>query len=288
MSAVVSATSAPIAHPFFKTAGGKRALLSELRRLMPAKFRVYHEPFVGGGALFFDLENDGRLGLGAASLSDTNEELINAYKTIDSNIDALVSLLKKPYCYRYEEECFYAVRALDPLLLSTVERAARIIFLNRTCFNGLHRVNQKGQFNVPFGRYTNPTICDEENLRACSAALTGVTLRSCDFEEALSHTYKGDFAYLDPPYVPISKTSNFTAYGKDGFGEAHQRRLAAAFRKHAERGVLLMLSNSDAPLVWELYKGFGITEVQASRNVNSKAAKRGKVTELVVRSWVKS
>jgi DNA adenine methylase len=217
-----------------------------------------------------------------------NEELINAFQTVETRVEALIAMLRKPYCYRYESECYYLVRALDPSLLGLTERAARTVFLNKTGFNGLYRVNAKGQFNVPFGLYTNPKICDAENLRACSTVLAGVFLQTLDFWEALRRTSEGDFVYLDPPYVPVSKTSNFTGYAKGGFNEDEQRRLASAFRKHAERGVLLMLSNSNTQLVRELYEGFDIQEVQAPRAVNSKASGRGKVTELVIRSWVKS
>jgi DNA adenine methylase len=270
--------------------GGKRKLLPELLRLMPksSEWKSYHEPFLGGGALFFALASRGMLKGRHSILSDTNEELINAYWRVVDSTEPLIDLLQS---YKYEEKFYYATRASRPK--TSLEKVARFLYLNRVCFNGLYRVNAKGQFNVPFGKYTNPTICDADNLRAVSQLFgewNEWSVGHNDFEVALDWTKKGDFVYLDPPYVPVSKTSSFTGYASGGFTERDQERLASAYRKHAKRGVKLMLSNSNTQLVRELYSGWGFDfqEVQAPRSVNSKADKRGNVTELVIRSWVKS
>jgi DNA adenine methylase len=289
MTALQVATAEEItlssARPFLKWVGGKTGLLSELRYFMLKEFGDYYEPFLGGGALFFNLASKGVIhATKSAHLSDANAELINTYRQVKSAPLDVISVLKE---YDYDEELYYSTRAIVPDNL--VERAARTIFLNKTGFNGLYRVNSKGQFNVPFGRYTNPTICDSKNLLACSLALLRcATLNSSDFENALVPANKGDFVYLDPPYVPLSKTSSFTRYEKGDFGLPEQQRLADVFRWHAKRGVLLMLSNSDTPIVRELYADFDIQVVQAARAVNSKGDKRGKVNEVVVRSWVRT
>jgi DNA adenine methylase len=270
------------ARPFLKSVGGKTRLLEELIRLMPDAWLNYHEPFFGGGALFFELASGGYLA-NKVFLSDLNEDFIAAYVGITNNVEAVIRFLR---LQTNDEDYFYKMRARQPE--GDVDRAVRTIYLNKTCFNGLWRTNKKGEFNTPFGKYTNPTICDESNLRAVSRLLGDlqVTISVADFETALSWTKRGDFAYLDPPYVPVSKTASFTAY-QGGFGEKDQVRLADAYRKHAARGVKLMLSNSDTPLVHELYSGFDIQVVQAPRAVNSKGSGRGKVNELLVRSWIK-
>lgn len=262
------------AKPFLKWAGGKGQLLEQLRPLFPREHGTYFEPFVGGGAVFFDRR------LAAAVLTDVNVELVECYGAVRDDVEAVIGALEG---HRYEEAHYYEVRAQAPR--SMVERAARTIYLNRVGYNGLYRVNRSGQFNVPFGRYVNPTICDRENLRACSRALRGVVLEVRDFERAAHEARPGDFVYFDPPYVPVSDTANFTSYAPGGFGwEAHVQ-LAAVFRRLAVRGVHVMLSNSDLPPVRGLYADFHVETVRASRHINSKAERRGKVTEIVVTSY---
>ncbi|GDX82572.1 site-specific DNA-methyltransferase [Deltaproteobacteria bacterium] len=266
--------------PFLKWVGGKGQLLGTLLARVSAagEFRTYHEPFVGGGALFFELHRQGALRDGAV-LSDKNPNLVEVWQTVREDVGALVERLAHLKA-RHNEEHYYAVRAEVPA--DRLGRAARIIYLNKTCFNGLYRENRRGGFNVPFGRYSDPPILDEENLRACSIALQDVELRSQGFEEAARAVRSGDFVYFDPPYVPVSKTSVFTAYQKGGFGEADQRRLAQTFRDLTAKNARVMLSNSWAPLVLECYGEFGPQQIQASRNLNSRGDKRGAVAEALV------
>jgi DNA adenine methylase len=261
--------------PFVKWAGGKRQLLDQLRPLLPARFRRYFEPFTGGGAVFFSLcPKD-------AVLGDMNAELIDCYRAIRDDVEGVITALRR---HRYDAVHYYRARSADPSTLPLPERAARTIYLNRTGYNGLYRVNRAGKFNVPMGRHTNPLLCDAENLRACSGAVRGVDLRVADFEEVAGRAKAGDLVYFDPPYVPVSDTADFTSYVPGGFGVAEQRRLAALFAKLARRGVHAVLSNSDTPLVRELYAGFRIDEVLAARFINSRATGRGKVGEVVVTS----
>jgi len=267
----------PRPRPVLKWAGGKARLLPELLARVPETLGAYHEPFVGGGALFFALAGAGRLG--RAYLSDANDGLIGVYLALRDDVDGVIAALRG---HRYDRDHYYRVRAQQPTDLSLPERAARILYLNKTCYNGLYRENRAGQFNVPFGRYANPTICDEPNLRAASAALQGVDIARRPFTSVLDHAQPGDFVYFDPPYDPVSATANFTTYDRAGFGPDDQRRLRDVFAALAGRGVGAMLSNSDTPLVRELYAGFRIDEVQAARAINSKANGRGKVSELMI------
>jgi len=271
------------ARPFLKWAGGKSQLLEQYRKLLPRRFERYHEPFVGGAAVFFSLRASIPTPFEAV-LSDFNEELINCYAVVRDAVDPLIEALRK---HSYDQEHYYAVRELDPADLTRVDRAARTIFLNRAGFNGLYRVNSGGRFNVPFGRYANPKICDADNLRACSAALRDVDLVTRDFGISLEGAEPGDFVYLDPPYTPLSSTANFTAYNAGGFGWKEQERLAGLFRDLAARRVKVMLSNSDVPEIRGLYEGFSIVEVQASRSINCKAGGRGKVGEVVILSYAR-
>jgi DNA adenine methylase len=259
--------------PFLKWAGGKGQLLGELRALVPALRGRYFEPFLGGGALFFDLLPK------KGVLSDVNAEIVGCYATVRDHVGELVRALKR---HHYDAEHYYAVRNADPTELSPVERAARTIFLNKTGFNGLYRVNRSGKFNVPFGRYAKPLICDEKNLRACSAALAKVELVVSDFEQAALRAKKGDFVYFDPPYVPLSRTATFTAYAPGGFGADEQARLANLFDRLARRGVEVLLSNSDVPEIRELYGAYRIEIVKATRAINSKGSRRGPVSEVLV------
>ena len=270
--------------PFLKWVGGKTQLLSELhaRIAMVAPLHRYHEPFMGGGALYFSLYAAKALGTKAVQLSDQNQNLLDAYIGVRDHLDELIRLLQQ-HKARHSEEHYYEVRATNPR--SAAGRAARIIYLNKTCYNGLYRENSKGQFNVPMGRYKNPLICDEPNLRAVSQALQSAQIGQRDFREVLKHAKKGDFVYFDPPYWPVSASASFTAYAKDNFGQKDQEELAAVYAALSKRGVHALLSNSDTPFINELYKEFQIDIVQANRNVNSKGDRRGKVNEVLVRNF---
>lgn len=272
------------ARPFLKWAGGKGQLLAELHAQLGhlEKFNHYHEPFVGGGAFFFSLYSQGVLKTKQAHLSDANPNLIETYTVVRDAPDELIRLLRG-HAGKHSEEHYYRVRAEVPG--KVVARAARVIYLNRTCYNGLYRENSSGQFNVPMGRYKNPTICDAPNLLAVSEALRAATLKVAHFREVASNARKGDFVYFDPPYWPVSSTSSFTSYAKERFGPVDQEELAEVFRKLTKKGVHALLSNSDVPEVRALYGEFSITRVYATRNVNSKAERRGKLAEVLVRNF---
>lgn len=276
-----------MAHPFLKWAGGKSQLLSELQALYPSAkdCKRYFEPFVGGGAVFFDVRV--QRSPQEIFLSDNNEELITTWRVIRDDLNALLVALREheQKHRRLEDKHYYAVRELSPKTLSPVEKAARMIYLNKTCFNGLYRVNSKGLFNVPVGRYENPAIVNEENLRLVSEALKPVSLEIGHFSNVLEHARAGDFVYFDPPYHPVSKTASFTSYTESSFTELDQRRLADVFTQLAEKGVNVMLSNSDVPLIRQLYKDFRVETRSASRLINSAAAKRGNVNEVIVISY---
>jgi DNA adenine methylase len=273
------------AKPFLKWAGGKRRLLPELLPRVPAKFGRYFEPFLGGGALFFALSD--RLRGGLVELNDANEELANAYNRLEDSATYVCDVLDQHARKHLEQgrEYYDAVRTLDPKHLGSILRAARFIYLNRTCFNGLYRVNKSGAFNVPFGKYKNPTICDRENLALCRAALSRAVIRSTDFVHACDWAQRGDFVYFDPPYVPASATADFTAYTAGGFGASDHERLAALMGKLDERGVYVMLSNSDTPYTRELYYGFLQERVPVRRSISAKSASRGEASELIVRNY---
>jgi len=270
--------------PFLKWVGGKGQLLPKLLERVDAAspFGRYHEPFVGGGALFFEMQRSDRLPRAKAYLSDNNDRLIETYAGVQSEVDRLITLLEK-HRDRHSEEYFYEVRAKVPR--DPLARAARIIFLNKTCYNGLYRENRKGQFNAPFGRYKNPAICDADNLRAVAGALKHAKLECRHFDTVGEHVKRGDLVYFDPPYHPVSKTASFTGYDKGGFGEDSQRLLAKDFADLSARGVMVLLSNSMTDLVRELYRDFTIEEVFARRNVNSRADRRGPVPEALIRNF---
>lgn len=265
-----------VAVPFLKFAGGKRQLLPEIRKHVPASFGRYFEPFVGGGAVFFDLCAAGRID--KACLNDSNIELMLTYSQIHNNVEPLIVTLRE-HSELHSEKHYYAVRAMRGM--PQLAAAARMLYLNKTCFNGLYRVNNSGGFNVPFGRYKNPTICDADNLRACSRALQDVALFSVDFA-SLTETRPGDFMYFDPPYWPANGTSNFTNYTAGGFGPDDQQRLADHALALRKSGVHVLLSNADLPPVRKLYKSFYMRTVQANRSINSKGGKRGAVGELLI------
>ena len=262
------------------TAGSAAGATPRVRRRRPAWPRARSPgPLGGGGALFSGPRAGGLLGRKGARLSDVNADLINCYVVVRDQVEPLVRLLQQ---HRNDEVYYYAVRALDPKQLDPVERAARLIYLNKTCFNGLFRENRHGIFNVPFGHYASPRFCDPGSLRAASAALQGVTIEQSSFEAAAQKCRRGDFVYFDPPYAPLSRTSSFVGYSAGGFGELQQTSLALCAAALAERGVDVLLSNSAAPLVQKLYGGFQVEEVQVGRAINSRGDRRGKISELLL------
>lgn len=273
--------------PFVKWVGGKRQLLPQFRELgvlPPKNFdsakNTYHEPFVGGGAVFFELLPK------KAVLSDINQELVTTYNIIKSEVESLIRELYKAK-YQYDKDKFLKIRSYEAHKLSELEIAARFIYLNRTAFNGMYRVNKSGQFNVPFGRYDNPLICDVDNLRAVSQSLQKVKVQFEDYRKVLDRAKSGDFVYFDPPYYPVSKTASFTAYTADGFVEQQQEELRDAFMELHTRGCHVALSNSDTPFINDLFapytkSGITIHKVQAGRNINAKAKGRGKVFEVLI------
>lgn len=280
------------ARPFLKWAGGKSRLAPIISKAVPGRFGRYHEPFLGGGAVFFALAN-ARPGL-RATLSDSNAELVNAYLVVRDHVDALVAALA-PIAERYHEldaagrkAFYYAQRACEPD--DVVARAARLIFLNKTGYNGLYRVNRAGRFNVPHGRYVSPRILDEPGLRSASAALQGIDVRCADFADACECALAGDFVYLDPPYHPVSATARFTSYTQDAFGPDEQHRLQNVFEDLTRRGVAAMLSNSDHPAIKNLYAGRGYTieRVWMSRAINSKGDRRSPIKELLITNLARS
>jgi DNA adenine methylase len=270
------------ASPFLKWVGGKGKLRHALGALLPRGVELMRhvEPFVGGGALFFARAPE------RALLCDINRDLIDTYRVVRDEPDALLSQLTR-LSRGHGEAGYYAVRERFNARShrSPVERAAQFIYLNKTCFNGLYRVNRKGEFNVPMGRYTNPNIADAATLRAASAALEWAELRCAPFETLLSEVRPGDFVYFDPPYEPLSRTANFTTYAQDGFSQADQTRLRDVYRELDRRGAKLMLSNSDVPFIRDLYRGFHLDVVMAPRAVSCDAKTRGPVAEVVVRNY---
>lgn len=266
--------------PILKWAGGKKQLLGEILPRLPEKMRTYYEPFVGGGAVFFALAAEGRFR--RAVISDANPELTNLYTVVRDDLNALCEALEPHQAEAANDTWFYHVRSWNPEDLSPVERAARILFLNKTCFNGLYRVNRRGEFNVPFGKYKNPKVLDPKKLSAASQALQGVEIRCSDFWDIAMEAGRGDGIYFDPPYVPVSKTASFNTYFKDAFGDDTQARLVEAYRRCCSRGATAVMSNSDCPTTRELYSGLEVETVHASRAINSKASRRGPVTELLV------
>lgn len=276
--------------PFLKWAGGKGQLLGQYEPLFPLSFQRYCEPFLGGGAVFFHLHRypllQQRLLAPTARgslLMDINPELVNVYRVVRDRATELIELLSEHQA-QHSSEYYYWMRSRHDL--NELERAARLIYLNKTCFNGLYRENSQGHFNVPVGRYVNPTICDSEALHAAAAALKGTDIQPGDFTQVRPWALgPRDFVYFDPPYYPLSATSSFTRYSRDGFSPDDQIRLRDTFADLAELGVQVMLSNSDCEFVRDLYQDFRIHSIAASRSINSKASKRGKITEVLVTSY---
>ena len=275
-------TPNPFVQPFLKWAGGKRQLLPEIRKYVPKKFTTYYEAFVGGGAVLFDVQPP------KAIVGDISPDLINVYSAVRDNVEELIKALKK---HKNGKDYFYNVRELDRIeqynKLSDIEKAARIIYLNKTCYNGLFRVNSQGQFNVPFGNYQNPNIVNEIVLKAVSNYLNeaNITFVCGDFETVLKTAKKGCFVYLDPPYDPVSDTASFTGYTLDGFDTKDQTRLRNMCNQLNARGCSFLLSNSHTDFICELYSEYIIEIVQVGRNINSDGAKRGKISEVLVRNY---
>lgn len=274
--------------PVLKWAGGKRQLLepilSFVDRAFPDRIEKYYEPFAGGAAVFFALVSRGKFE--KARLSDMNADLIRVYSALRDDAESVISELQKLLDLGHSEEVYYKVRekVRDKRPVKASARAARLIYLNRTGYNGLYRVNSRGEFNVPFGRYKAPRILDKPRLLAAAEALQGVELEVEDFEQSCRSAKRGDFVYLDPPYVPVSKTASFAAYHSKAFDLAEHERLAKAFARLNKRGVAVLLSNSDTPATRELFQTFDTRTVQATRAINSKGTRRGAVSELLVHS----
>jgi DNA adenine methylase len=268
-----------VAKPFFRFVGGKTQLLPELRKHVPTTFGRYYEPFVGGGALFWDLAPKD------AVLADTNPAIVIAYSQVRNNAHSVIAALRE-LAYQHDKDprvTFQRERIATTMWCDCVQCAARFIYLQKTGFNGVWRTNRAGIYNVPLGRSeTPPTICDAPLLHVCSQALQGVVVLAQDFVGTVSTAKAGDFVYFDPPYVPVSKTANFTSYTRDGFTMGDQIRLRDIAWMLKQRGVSVMLSNADLPVVRDLYAQFDVHSVQARRNVNSAGTKRGKVGEVII------
>lgn len=262
------------AQPFLKWAGGKKGLLSELRKLVPSSFKRYMEPFLGGGALFFDLHPK------HAIISDSNGELINAYKVVR---DSPEDLIKQLEVLPVSGEMYYRMREIDPASMNDVQRGARLIYLNKTCYNGLYRVNKKGRFNTPYGRNRTPSICRPEIILRASKALRRAVILSEDFERVLLQEAKaGDFIYLDPPYPPAGGYADFVRYTSEFFKEEDHLRLAKVVEEIDDRGCSFVLSNAKHPLIQEIYSRFRKIEVRAPRFVNCRGDRRGHVPEVLI------
>jgi len=277
-----------LAKPFVKWVGGKRQLIPELLKYIPRNFNNYFEPFVGGGALFFELYNLGILKNKKVFLFDINEELISAYKIIRDYPNELIEKLKE-FKSKHNKEFYYQIRELDRTdnykKLNNIIKAARFIYLNKTCFNGLYRVNKKGYFNVPMGEYKNPKILDENNILLVSKALQNTIIKHCDYKKVLEYAQKEDFIYFDPPYYPLNETSNFTSYTQEKFLEKEQIELFETFNILSQKGCFVLESNSDTEFINNLYNKFRIEKVFANRFVNSKANNRGKISEVLIRNY---
>lgn len=271
-----------LVQPVVKWAGGKRQLLQEINEYIPQRISTYYEPFLGGGALLYHLQPR------RAIVSDTNKELINVYNVIRDNVEELIHDLAQ---HINSEEHYYYVREMDRTpqyeRMSNIQKASRIIFLNKTCYNGLFRVNSQGQFNVPYGKYKKPNIVNEIVLRAVSGFLNSNDIRflNVDYEESLYGIRRGAFVYFDPPYDPVSDTSSFTGYTLDGFGRDEQLRLKQICDRLNQRGIKFLLSNSATPFIKDIYSDYTVETVGANRSINSNADNRGEINEVLVRNY---
>jgi DNA adenine methylase len=275
-------------HPFVKWVGGKRGLLEQILPLFPREFDSYYEPFIGGGAVFFELFSKGLLKNKKVILSDINKELINTYNVVKNNPYELISNLEN-YKKQHSKEFYYKIRELDRKEnynnLSNLEKATRFIYLNKTCFNGLYRVNKKGYFNTPIGSYKNPNIADGNVILSASEALQDVEILQQSFKEILKQAKQSDLVYFDPPYYPLNETSNFTSYDSNCFLENEQFELFEVFNKLTDKKVKVIQSNSDTNFIRKLYKKYTIKTINANRFINSKGNKRGKITEVLILNY---
>lgn len=269
--------------PVVKWVGGKRQLLGAITPLLPCQISTYCEPFLGGGAVLFSVQPS------RAIVNDLNEDLISVYEVIRDDVESLIASLSR---HENTREYFYAIRNLDRDRecyrdLPRVEKASRLLYLNKTCFNGLFRVNAAGQFNAPYGRYKNPNIVNEATLRAVSRYFreNDVEFHSEDFADTLDRVEAGGFVYLDPPYDPVSETASFTSYNKGGFGRSEQIRLKECCDKLTARGVHFLLSNSATDFIKELYRDYDVCIVAAKRAINADATKRGAIEEVLIRNY---
>ncbi len=274
--------------PFVKWVGGKRGLLSQITPLLPKKFNNYFEPFVGGGALFFELQKQGKLDGKKVYLFDINSELVNAYNIVKESPKKLIEKLFE-FKENHSKEYYYEVRAWDRednfLELDKITRASRFIYLNKTCFNGLYRVNRKNQNNVPMGSYKNPNICDSDIIYSASYALQNATILNASYIDVLKYATKDDLVYFDPPYYPLNPTSSFTSYSEFEFLDREQEELFELFSELDRKGAFVVHSNSDTEFINELYNKFDIKKIQANRFINSKGSGRGKISEVLVRNF---
>jgi DNA adenine methylase len=289
MSEKSSVSNSTSYRPFVKWVGGKRGLLEQIIPLFPKRFENYHEPFVGGGAVFFALYSRGMLANKKIRLSDINRELINTYQVVRDTPEALITVLKD-YKAQHSESFYYRIRELDRneetfRKLSAVERAARFIYLNKTCYNGLYRVNKKGYFNTPMGKYKDPAIVDADGIMYAAEALQNAVIEHEPFDSVARYARRGDFIYFDPPYYPLTSTANFTSYDSNTFLEKEQKKLFSCFKTLDERGCFIAHSNSDTDFIKSLYEAYDIRIVRANRFINAKGAKRGKITEVLIRNY---
>lgn len=274
MSIDIQADISP--RPFLKWAGGKSKLIQQYIPYISEEFNTYYEPFLGGGAVFFYFLPK------SAVLTDINPELINVYRCVRDKVDPLISLLAE-HQHKHNKDYYYQIRQRS--YDTDIERAARLIYLNKTCFNGLYRENSQGQFNVPIGQYKNPKICHPDLLYSVSEALQSAQIEVRGFEAVVNYAKSNDFVYFDPPYYPISNTSNFTSYSRYSFSKDEQIRLRDVFAELAISGVKVMLSNSDCEFIRDLYSDFKIHNISATRAINSNGKKRGKIGELLITSY---
>ncbi len=273
--------------PFIKWVGGKRGLLNQLLEKFPKNFKNYHEPFLGGGAVFFELYSKGLLKDKKIYLSDINFELINAYIVVKNSPFELIKNLEK-FKVKHNKEFYYKVREQDRDInfkkLNKIDKATRFIYLNKTCFNGLYRVNKKGYFNTPIGSYKNPNIADRDVILNASEALQNATILNISFNETLNNINKNDLVYFDPPYYPLNNTSNFTSYSEFDFLEDKQKELFKLFKKLKQKDCYILHSNSDTNFIKNIYQEYDINIIQANRFINSKGNGRGKINEVLIRS----
>lgn len=266
-------------HPFIKWAGGKTKIASKILEKLPDQCNTYYEPFVGGGAVFIKMAIANRFK--KAVINDKNPELINAWNVIKNDVDSLLLELFNDK-YTYNKESYLNIRSIDVNTLDPVQNAARFIYLNKTCFNGLYRVNKSGKFNTPFGKYDNPQICDSTNLVTLNGLLQKVEIRSDDFDFVRKKAKPGDAVYFDPPYIPISKTSSFSSYTNDGFGMGDHVSLCSLFKKLSSKGVSVVLSNSLCKESLDLYDDFVVEEVLGKRSIGGSRDSRNPVKEIIV------